>query len=146
MFSERELDRIEPLAKLSEEQRFEMRVVSSMLPFRVNQYVIDALIDWNNIPADPIFLPTFPQRGMLAPEHFERVAEAAVLHDCLREHPEVTDVLFTGGDPMVMKTAHLRSYLESLLAPVFARIRTIRIGTKGLAFWPQRNTAVKPGV
>jgi len=42
-------------AKLSEEQRFEMRVVASVLPFRVNQYVIDELIDWDNVPNDPIF-------------------------------------------------------------------------------------------
>ena len=62
------------LANLPAEQRFEMKVVSSVLPFRVNQYVIDELIDWSNIPADPMFQLTFPQRGMLAPEHFERIA------------------------------------------------------------------------
>jgi KamA family protein len=230
VYTQRDLDRIEQLAGLSEQQRFEMKVVSSVLPFRVNQYVIDELIDWSNIPADPIFQLTFPQRGMLAPEHYDRVAaalsreadktelaaivdevrhelnphpadqmemnmprddeghrldgiqhkyretvlffpsqgqtchsyctfcfrwaqfvgdkelrmassEATVLHDYLREHKEVTDVLFTGGDPMVMKTAHLRSYLEPLLEPEFNHIRTIRIGTKALTFWPQRFVA-----
>lgn len=227
VYTQRDLDRIEPLSRLSDERRFEMKVVSSVLPFRVNQYVIDELIDWNNIPDDPIFQLTFPQRGMLAPEHFDRVAallrngadkaelaqavneirhelnphpadqmemnmprddegvrldgmqhkyretvlffpsqgqtchsyctfcfrwaqfvgdkelriassEAATLHDYLREHTEVTDLLFTGGDPMVMKTRHIRDYLEPLLAPEFDHIQTIRIGTKALTFWPHR--------
>jgi KamA family protein len=227
VYTQRDLDRIPQLAALPESTRFEMRVVSTVLPFRVNQYVIDELIDWSNIPADPIFQLTFPQRGMLAPEHFERVAallragadkptlEAAVdqirhelnphpadqmelniprdeaghrlegiqhkyretvlffpsqgqtchsyctfcfrwaqfvgdkelriaasevstLHGYLRAHPEVTDLLFTGGDPMVMKTKHLAAYLEPLLAPEFEHIQTIRIGTKALTFWPHR--------
>ncbi len=227
VYTQRDLDRIEQLARLPEARRFEMKVVSSVLPFRVNQYVIDELIDWNNVPADPIFQLTFPQRGMLAPEHYDRIAallesgadketleaavdavrhelnphpadqmemnmprdedghridgmqhkyretvlffpsqgqtchsyctfcfrwaqfvgdkelriassEAATLHRYLRAHPEVTDLLFTGGDPMVMKTSHLAAYLEPLLEPEFDHIQTIRIGTKALSFWPHR--------
>jgi len=227
VYTQRDLDRIPQLDKLSDAQRFEMKVVSSVLPFRVNQYVIDELIDWNNIPADPIFQLTFPQRGMLAPEHFDRIAdllregadkaaleqavaevrhelnphpadqmemnmprdehgnrldgiqhkyretvlffpsqgqtchsyctfcfrwaqfvgdkelriaasEAKTLHDYLRRNTEVTDLLFTGGDPMVMKTRHLRDYLEPLLQPEFDHIQTIRIGSKALTFWPHR--------
>lgn len=56
----------------------------------------------------------------------------------LRVHPEVTDVLVTGGDPMIMKTKALRRYLEPLLAPEFQHVRNIRIGTKSIAYWPQR--------
>jgi KamA family protein len=227
VFTQRDLDRIEPLQKLPEAMRFEMKVVSTVLPFRVNQYVIDELIDWNNIPADPIFQLTFPQRGMLAPEHFDRIAalieadadkatlaeavaqiraelnphpadqmemnmprdedgnrlegiqhkyretvlffpsqgqtchayctfcfrwaqfvgdkdlriaasEASNLHNYLKAHTEVTDLLFTGGDPMVMKTKHLKAYLEPLLEPEFDHIQTVRIGTKALTFWPHR--------
>ena len=227
VFTQRDLDRIEPLQRLPEAMRFEMKVVSTVLPFRVNQYVINELIDWNNIPADPIFQLTFPQRGMLAPEHFDRIArlledgadkdalneavqeirldlnphpadqmemnmprdehgnrldgiqhkyretvlffpsqgqtchayctfcfrwaqfvgdkelriaasEASTLHNYLRRHTEVTDLLFTGGDPMVMKTKHLKAYLEPLLEPEFDHIQTIRIGTKALTFWPHR--------
>ncbi|MCB1958510.1 MAG: lysine 2,3-aminomutase, partial [Rhodocyclaceae bacterium] len=74
VYTQRDLDKIPQIARLPEAIRFEMRVVSTVLPFRVNQYVIDELIDWSNIPADPIFQLTFPQRGMLAPEHFERMA------------------------------------------------------------------------
>lgn len=227
VFTQRDLDRIEPLQQLPEAMRFEMKVVSTVLPFRVNQYVINELIDWNNIPADPIFQLTFPQRGMLAPEHFDRIArlleddadkdtlndavqeirlalnphpadqmemnmprdedgnrldgiqhkyretvlffpsqgqtchayctfcfrwaqfvgdkelriaasEASTLHNYLKRHSEVTDLLFTGGDPMVMKTKHLKAYLEPLLEPEFDHIQTIRIGTKALTFWPHR--------
>src|SRR5699024_11839764 len=68
------LDHIEPLQKLTEEQRFTMQVVANVLPFRVNNYVINELIQWDNVPDDPVFQLTFPQRDMLAPEDFERMA------------------------------------------------------------------------
>ena len=227
VYTQRDLDRIAPLGKLPEDIRFEMRVVSSVLPFRVNQYVIDELIDWDRVPEDPIYQLTFPQRGMLAPEMYERMAtllrrdpgkaevqalarelraelnphpagqmqmniplddagnrlnglqhkyretvlffpsqgqtchsyctfcfrwaqfvgdkslrmattEATALHRYLEQHREVSDLLITGGDPMVTKTKHLVAYLEPLLEPRFAHVQTIRIGTKALTFWPQR--------
>jgi KamA family protein len=56
----------------------------------------------------------------------------------LRHHPEVTDVLFTGGDPMIMKTRSLREYITPLLDPALDHVQTIRIGTKSLSYWPQR--------
>ena len=56
--------------------------------------------------------------------------------DYLRGQPQVTDVLITGGDPMIMRADILRHYIEPLLGPGFEHIRTIRIGTKVLAFWP----------
>ena len=226
VYTDRQLERIEPLQKLTPEQRFEMRVVANVLPFRVNQYVIDELIDWNNIPDDPIFQLTFPQRGMLAPEDYDRMAEALQrdaerseiqaiankireklnphpagqqemnvpmldgeplpgmqhkyretvlffpsqgqvchsyctfcfrwaqfigdrelrfasneadsLHRYLAKHKEVSDLLMTGGDPMVMKTHHLKNYLDGLMRPELDHVQTIRIGTKSLTFWPQR--------
>ena len=226
VYTERHLDQIKPLARLSEEQRFEMRVVASVLPFRVNDYVVDNLIDWDNVPTDPIFQLTFPQKDMLTPEMFEQMAElhrrgadkaeitelawklryqlnphpagqvemniptldsepvegmqhkyretvlffpsqgqtchsyctfcfrwaqfvgdkdlkiasreADRLLDYLRAHPRVSDLLMTGGDPMVMKTKHLKPYLEGLLADDLAHVQTIRIGTKSLSFWPYR--------
>ena len=64
-YTESHLDQIPHLARLSAAARFDMRVVAIVLPFRVNQYVLDQLIDWDNIPADPIFQLTFPQVGML---------------------------------------------------------------------------------
>jgi len=56
----------------------------------------------------------------------------------LRSHTEVTSVLITGGDPMIMGAAVLRRYVEPLLAPGLEHIESIRIGTKSLAYWPQR--------
>ena len=226
MFTERQIDQIPQLQRLSAQQRRAMRVVAQVLPFRVNRYVIDELIDWDNVPDDPIFQLTFPQRGMLEDDDFERIAgmvdsaadvaeiraaaaavraklnphpagqrllnvprlddkrlegmqhkyretvlffpsqgqtchsyctfcfrwaqfvgdkelrisahEAESLHRYLRHHHEVTDLLVTGGDPLVMKTKHLAAYLEPLLAPEFDHVQTIRIGTKALSFWPQR--------
>ncbi|MFG0317045.1 MAG: KamA family radical SAM protein, partial [Planctomycetota bacterium JB042] len=64
--------------------------------------------------------------------------EAESFLQYLREHPEITDVLFTGGDPMIMKTKVIRKYVEPLLGPGFEHIRHIRFGTKAVAYWPQR--------
>jgi KamA family protein len=54
----------------------------------------------------------------------------------LSDHPEVTSILFTGGDPMIMGEPVLRRYIEPLLE--VEQIESIRIGTKALAYWPQR--------
>ncbi|GLX98577.1 lysine 2,3-aminomutase [Herbidospora sp. NEAU-GS84] len=54
----------------------------------------------------------------------------------VRRHPEVTSVLFTGGDPMIMGEPVLRRYVEPLLD--LPQIDSIRIGTKSLAYWPGR--------
>ncbi|SEI81500.1 KamA family protein [Allopseudospirillum japonicum] len=225
VYTARHLEQIPQVQRLPSQIRQEMKVVASVLPFRVNQYVIDDLIDWRDPIADPIFQLTFPQKGMLKPAHYQAVEaalatedaahikatiaevraqlnphpagqleqnipkvngepvlglqhkyretvlffpssgqvchsyctfcfrwaqfvgdpslkiaakESSQLCDYLREHPEVTDVLITGGDPLVMKTKNLRAYLEPLLAPEFDHIRSIRLGSKALTFWPYR--------
>lgn len=56
----------------------------------------------------------------------------------LRHHPEVTDILFTGGDPMFMTNEILFNYLNTILHPDLDHVRSIRIGTKALAFHPAR--------
>ena len=65
----RELPQIQ---KLSEETQFEMEVVGNVLPFKTNNYVVEQLIDWNNIPNDSMFVLTFPQKGMLSQEHYKK--------------------------------------------------------------------------
>ena len=221
------LDDIPQLQKFSAEDRFAMKVVSGVLPFRSNRYVMESLIDWDNVPDDPVYQITFPQRGMLDERDFDRVAdlmkrgapapevnaaigdvrdrlnphpagqrelnipqteegvveglqhkyretvlffpsqgqtchaycsfcfrwaqfvgdktykiaanEASGLHDYLASHPDVSDLLITGGDPMVMKTRVMERYLQPLIDdPRFEHIRNIRIGTKALTFWPRR--------
>jgi KamA family protein len=54
----------------------------------------------------------------------------------LKEHPEVDNVLLTGGDPAIRKTSQLIEIIEQLLEP--DNIRVVRFATKGLAFEPQR--------
>ncbi|MGW7535876.1 KamA family radical SAM protein [Amycolatopsis sp. NPDC054798] len=58
------------------------------------------------------------------------------LVDYLLAHPEVTNVLITGGDAMIMSARVLRQYVEPLLA--LDQIESVRIGTKALAFWPRK--------
>jgi KamA family protein len=53
-------------------------------------------------------------------------------------HPEVTNVLLTGGDPLLLSTARLAPLLERLAA--IPHVRVIRIGTKMPAFDPYRIT------
>jgi KamA family protein len=60
------------------------------------------------------------------------------LSEYLKAHKEVTNLLLTGGDPLVIKTKILEGYIEPLLAPEFDHIHTIRIGSKALAYWPYR--------
>lgn len=56
----------------------------------------------------------------------------------LKANPQVSDVLFTGGDPMIMSARHLAAYIEPLLEADLPGLRHIRIGTKSLSFWPHR--------
>lgn len=229
VFGKTHLDTLPQLQALDPEHRLHMRAVAEVLPFRVNQYVIENLIDWNNVPNDPVFQLTFPQPGMLddrdlrtmrdllarkAPAgqiadmakriqaklnphpagqkelNVPRTAEglpvegmqhkyretvlffplagqtchsyctycfrwpqfvgmddmkfaskqADGLVQYLREHSEVTSVLFTGGDPMVMRTELLEQYIGPILEADLPNIASIRIGTKAPAYWPYRFT------
>jgi KamA family protein len=64
--------------------------------------------------------------------------DAGRLVQYLEGHPDVTDVLITGGDPLIMSTQQLRRHVEPLLA--IPTVRTIRLGTKSITYWPQRFT------
>ena len=67
--------------------------------------------------------------------------DAGSLFDYLAEHEEVSDILFTGGDPMFMKTRLFKQYFEPFKDPRFLpHIKNLRIGTRALTFWPQRFT------
>ena len=222
----RNLGDIDQLKYLSEKQKFEIEVVAHVLPFRVNNYVVEELIDWDNIPDDPIFQLTFMQKEMLNENQFYRMAEvlsnekdkneikqtadeirlelnphpagqmtinipmlgdnpvpgvqhkyretvlifpssgqtchsyctfcfrwaqfvgmndlrlavqeSEIFQDYLQSHKEVSDVLFTGGDPMVMSAKNLAAYIEPLLEPEFDHIQNIRIGTKSVSYWPYK--------
>jgi KamA family protein len=225
-YQRKDIDSIPELQRLSADERLAMKAVSAVLPFRVNNYVVEQLIRWDRIPEDPLYQLTVPQRDMLATADFERMAdlvradspeseikaaareiqlrlnphpagqmelnvptvdgeplpgvqhkyretvlffpsqgqtchayctycfrwpqfvgldelkfasrEAETLVAYLKAHREVTSVLFTGGDPMIMKTSVLRRYVEPLLGPGLEHVSTIRFGTKATAYWPQR--------
>lgn len=54
----------------------------------------------------------------------------------IREHPEVTNVLLTGGDPMIMSTSKLEPIIQKIRE--IDHVKIIRIGTKIPAFNPYR--------
>lgn len=76
VYTLRDLDNLVKLKDIDDTLIFEMKVASEVLPFRVNNYVIDQLINWNNVPNDPIFQLTFPQKGMSKDIYFEQVAKS----------------------------------------------------------------------
>lgn len=211
---------------LSEEEKFTIEVVGNVLPFKVNNYVIDELINWNDYNNDPIYHLTFPQRGMLSDDHFNQVAawvqegiskpemrkrvhsirmelnphpagqadqnvpevngqrlpgvqhkyretilffpsqgqtchsyctfcfrwpqfvgmdelkfamkETELVVEYLKQHPEVTDIIFTGGDPMIMSPKIFGGYIDALLEADLPNLQNIRIGSKSLSYWPYK--------
>ena len=54
-YGHRHIDRMQHLDSLSSDQLVALKVASAVLPFRVNDYVLDELIDWDNIPFDPMY-------------------------------------------------------------------------------------------
>ncbi|MDO8998521.1 MAG: lysine 2,3-aminomutase [Bacteroidota bacterium] len=220
---------IPQIAKLTAEQLEAIEVVGNVLPFKTNNYVVNELIDWDNLDNDPMFKLTFPQKGMLSNEHYDsmkivleksknrdeikRMAntirlelnphpagqmehnvpevngekllgmqhkyretvlffpsqgqtchayctfcfrwpqfvgmdefkfatkEASLLKDYVKENSQVTDILFTGGDPMIMKAKIFASYIQPLLDEEIPNLQTIRIGTKALSYWPYKFTS-----
>jgi L-lysine 2,3-aminomutase len=72
------------------------------------------------------------------PELKMATADISRVMDYLRQHRAVTSVLITGGDPMIMGAPVLRRYIEPLLEPGLEHIESVRIGSKALAYWPQR--------
>lgn len=210
-------------SRIPRAQQQAINTLSHVLPFRVNEYVLEKLINWEAVPDDPLYRLVFPHSDMLEPEIYERLTatlqsgNSADLNTLVRTirlgfnpHPagqveanipyfgddaldglqhkyrqtvllfpangqtchaycsfcfrwpqfisddihkfrlksfdttiqylsknrDITDVLITGGDPLIMTTAALCDILRPLLA--LDHIRTIRIGTKAISFWPYR--------
>ncbi|MBN2636491.1 MAG: lysine 2,3-aminomutase [Prolixibacteraceae bacterium] len=67
--------------------------------------------------------------------------ETDILVNYIKANPRITDVLFTGGDPAVMKTKIFEGYFNALLDAKIPHLRNIRIGTKSLTYWPYRYTS-----
>ena len=76
VYTQRNLHKLPQISSLSKQQQLEIQVVASVLPFRVNQYVADNLIDWSKVPDDPMFRLVFPQREMLEENDYDLISEA----------------------------------------------------------------------
>ncbi len=64
--------------------------------------------------------------------------EGEALAQYVKEHPEISDILFTGGDPMIMKASLFAAYIDKLLDAALPNLKTIRIGTTALSYWPYK--------
>lgn len=64
--------------------------------------------------------------------------EVEVLIEYIKKHETITDILFTGGDPLVMSAKLLRAYIEPILKAKIPHLKNIRLGSKVLGFWPYR--------
>jgi len=61
------------------------------------------------------------------------------IHDYLRGHTEVTDLLITGGDAGYMPAGRLREYVTPILEDRrLLHIRTVRLGSRMLTYQPER--------
>jgi len=74
--------------------------------------------------------------GMTDVKFASREVEKLVSY--VRQNDDITDILFTGGDPMIMSAKNLAGYLKPLLQDNLPNLINIRIGTKVLAYWPHK--------
>ncbi len=74
-YDTKDIKTLPELDKLPWENRLAMEAVANVLPFRANNYLVEELIDWDNIPQDPIFRLTFPQPEMLSPRDLNSMVQ-----------------------------------------------------------------------
>ncbi len=214
---------IEYMNYLPEEAKKEIDIVSSVIPFKTNNYVTDYLIDWENYQQDPIYTLNFPKKEMLTADQYERMlkvkdgrhseleikktiynirmemnphpaqqmtnvpvldgeeltgaqhkyrdiilffpSQGQTCHahctfcfrwpqftkdldlkfsmreinkiiEYIRRNEDINEILFTGGDPMVMSPSELTKYVDALLESGVKNLENIRFGTKSISYWP----------
>lgn len=211
---------------LSDQELKELELVSHILPFKVNNYILDELIDWNNKETDPMFNLYFFNKHMLHSEQLDLLqnsyyntktieakneiikqirselnphpakqmtanvpilnnkrikglqhkyketclifpksgqtchsyctfcfrwaqfigdddqkfyTDSSGLHiEYIKKNKEITDLLFTGGDPMIMSVPKLKEIVSPFLSNEFEHIKNIRIGTKSIVNFPYK--------
>ena len=74
------------------EMREALQVVGTVLPFRVNNYVAENLINWEKVPLDPVFKLTFMDKEMLSHDQYERME-----HTLKASHSTKTDIMETAN-------------------------------------------------
>lgn len=215
--------KIEYLRYLPEKVKKEIDIVSKVIPFKTNNYVVDHLINWENYEEDPVYILTFPNKDMLPGHQYEKVKHAVennyakqdlyrVINEVrmdmnphpanqasnvprlngeeltgmqhkyrdivlffpsqgqtchahctfcfrwpqftkeldlkfamreidqaaeyIRQNESVNEILFTGGDPMIMNPGTISKYVDYLIDAKIPNLKTIRFGTKSLTYWP----------
>ncbi|MTV19101.1 lysine 2,3-aminomutase [Bradyrhizobium elkanii] len=76
------------------------------------------------------------RKRLVGKDSNEIAPDFARLAQYISGHPEMTNVLLSGGDPFVLSTAKLDNILDHLL-PI-RHLQSIRFGTKIVAFHPRR--------
>ena len=69
--------------------------------------------------------------------------ETSLIIKYIKANPHITDILITGGDPMIMAPEVFATYLNALLDADLPNLQNIRIGSKSLTFWPYKYTIDK---
>ena len=225
-YARHNFQKIPAYSRISKHQAEAIRIVSQVLPFKTNNYVVNELINWEQYEEDPMFILNFPQKSMIKPSQFSALKnmveknasktdlakyvnelrqtlnphpagqlehnvptirgkkltgiqhkyretmlffptqgqtchayctfcfrwpqftgqselkfamkQPGLVVEYLKENPAITDILFTGGDPMVMKAQILEKYVDAILEADLPHLKNIRIGTKSLSFWPYK--------
>ncbi|MGQ1889189.1 KamA family radical SAM protein [Thermophagus sp. OGC60D27] len=222
-YNARNFREIEYMRYLPEKVKKEIDIVSKVIPFKTNNYVVDYLIDWENFEDDPIFILNFPNKQMLTNDQYRRLVKVLnnpsgikeankIIHDIrmemnphpaqqmtnvptmdgeelkgmqhkykdivlffpsqgqtchahctfcfrwpqfikdldlkfsmreiqkvikyIRQNESINEILFTGGDPMVMDPATIKNYIDALIDAQIPNLQNIRFGTKSLSYWP----------
>ncbi len=222
-YNQKNFNKIEYLKSIPVEIKKEIEIVSKVLPFKTNNYVIDYLIDWDHYENDPVFILNFPNRDMLSEKQYEMVEKAwndkipdeefqrlvnkirlqlnphpaqqmtnipkldgIPLEGCqhkyqdivlffpsegqtchahctfcfrwpqfvkdldlqfsmreiemvleyIRRNENIHEILFTGGDPMVMSPKTISKYIHKIFEADIKHLDIIRFGTKSLSYWP----------
>jgi KamA family protein len=62
--------------------------------------------------------------------------EVDLLVEYVKQNDHINEILFTGGDPLIMSPRTITRYLDIIFKAEIPHLNTIRFGTKSLTFWP----------
>jgi len=211
-------------SRIPKDQQIQFTVLSKIFHFKVNNYVLENLIDWDHVLDDPIYKLVFPRKEMLPDTDYNKLYRVyeeknyeelptlvqdikdrmfprinyhescipildgnlikgayrvfntslalyptPMVRTChsycsycfrwiafndtemqntssyiepeypvayLKSNPEISEVVFSGADPLVLKAKTLKEYIDPILE--IDSVQVISITTKSLAWWPYR--------
>jgi L-lysine 2,3-aminomutase len=62
--------------------------------------------------------------------------EVDLLTEYVSKNEDINEILFTGGDPLIMSPRTISRYLDVIFKAEIPHLKTIRFGSKSLTFWP----------